>query len=290
MVSCSLRTAGAEDRRRSRSCFVSRVTAGIAALTLIGLATAPARAAGSAVNYRKVIVGRTPAHVVQVDLSRRDVRVSVALAEAGIGDQESWSRFIARTRPAAAITGTYFDTATAIPIGSLVIHGTPVHWGQFRSALGITRENEAAFLTARGGKSADWERYQALIHAGPRLLTSGKTTVNPRAEGFRDPAIFQRKQRAAVGLTRSGKLLLVAVHRPIYLRDMAYIMGKLGARDAMALDGGCSTGLYYRGKSYVVPRRSLTNLLVIYESEASYMRNAKQLAPAVRDLLVQQSR
>jgi hypothetical protein len=35
---------------------------------------------------------------------------------------------------------------------------------------------------------------------------------------------------------------------------------------------------------------SLTNLLVIYESEASYLQHAKQLAPAIRELLVQQSR
>jgi exopolysaccharide biosynthesis protein len=262
---------------------------------VVGVVTSPAHAAktpgsSSAIAYRKVTIGRTPAHVVQVDLSRRDVRVSVALAQDGIGGQERWSRMIERTRPAAAITGTYFNTANAVPIGSLVIHGTPVHWGQYRSALGITRENEAAFLTARGGKSSDWQRYEALIHAGPRLLTGGKTTLSPRAEGFRDPSIFQRKPRAAVGLTRAGKLLLVAVNRPIYLRDMATIMARLGARDAMALDGGSSAGLYCRGKSYVVPSRSLTNLLVIYESEARYLQNARQLAPAVRELLVHKSR
>jgi exopolysaccharide biosynthesis protein len=228
--------------------------------------------------------------VVQVDLRRPDVRVSVALAAGGIGGQETWSRFIQRTRPVAAITGTYFNVATAVPVGSLVIHGTPVNWGQYRTALGITRENEAAFLSCRGGKLSDWQRYEALIHAGPRLLSAGKTTLYPRAEGFRDPAVFARKPRAAVGLTRHGKLLLVAVTRPIYLRDLAGLMRSLGARDAMALDGGSSAGLYCRGKSYVVPHRSLTNLLVIYESEATYLRSARQLAPAVRDLLIREGR
>ena len=244
----------------------------------------------SAIGYRRVWVARTVAHVVQVDLRRQGLRVSVALTEWGIGGREPWSRFIARTRPTAAITGTYFDVATCVPVGSLVIGGIPVHRGQVRTALGITHTGEAAFLSCRGGMSRDWRQYDALIHAGPRLLSKGRVTLYPRAEGFRDRRIYERKPRAAVGLTRSGKLLLVAVTRPIYLRQLAALMRGLGARDAMALDGGSSAGLYYRGHSYVVPRRCLTNLLVIYDTEQHYLRAAKQLAPAVREVLIHKTR
>jgi exopolysaccharide biosynthesis protein len=175
-------------------------------------------------------------------------------------------------------------------VGSLMICGLAVHRGGVRTALGITAENEARFLTSRGGLLADWERYDALIQAGPRLLTGGKTTLYPRGEGLRDRAIYARKPRAAVGLTRHGKLLMVAVTRPVYLRDLARIMRGLGAVDAMALDGGSSAGLYCRGKSYVVPRRSLTNLLVIYETESHYQRFARHLAPTVPVALIRKTR
>jgi Phosphodiester glycosidase len=245
---------------------------------------------GSAIGYRRVWVARTPAHVVQVDLRRQGLRVSVALTEWGIGGREPWARFIARTRPTAAITGTYFDVASSVPVGSLVISGIPVNRGRVCTALGINRAGEAAILSCRGGMSRDWRQYDSLIHAGPRLLSRGRMTLDPRAEGFRDRRIYERKPRAAVGLTRSGKLLLVAVTRPIYLRQLAAVMRGLGARDAMALDGGSSAGLYYRGHSYVVPRRCLTNLLVIYDTEAHYLRAAKQLAPAVREVLVHKTR
>lgn len=245
---------------------------------------------GKAIGYRKVAVGRIPAHVVQVDLRRQGLRVSVALSEWGIGGREPWAHLIGRTRPTAAITGTYFDVATCVPVGSLVIGGIPVNRGQFRTALGITHTGEAAFLSCRGGMSREWRQYDALIHAGPRLLSKGRVTLYPRAEGFRDRSVYERKPRAAVGLTRSGKLLLVAVTRPIYLRQLASLMRSLGARDAMALDGGSSAGLYYRGRSYVVPRRCLTNLLVIYDTEDHYLRAAKQLAPAVREALIHKTR
>ena len=85
-------------------------------------------------------------------------------------------------------------------------------------------------------------------------------------EGFRDRAIIAQKPRTATGVTRHNKLLLVAVARPISLRKMAAIMSALGARDAMCMDGGTSAGLYYRGKSYVVPHRPMTNLLIVYEA------------------------
>jgi len=247
--------------------------------------TRPARPSPG-VSYRKALVGRTPAHVVQVDLRREGIRVSAALTEWGIGGRESWPRFIARTRPTAAITGTYFDTVTCIPVGSMMICGQQVHRGGVRTALAITREGAARFVASRNGLPYDWQRYETLIHAGPRLLTAGRMTLYPKAEGFRDRALFARKPRVAVGLTKSDKLLLVAVSRPIYLRDLARVMRALGAQNAMALDGGGSTGIYYRGKSFAVPRRKLTNLLVVYETEDTYLRSARQLAPSLRDTLL----
>jgi exopolysaccharide biosynthesis protein len=53
--------------------------------------------------------------------------------------------------------------------------------------------------------------------------------------------------RSAVGLTKNGDILLVAVETPgvgrggLYLDEMAAIMRKLGAYQAMNWDGGGST-------------------------------------------------
>jgi hypothetical protein len=82
-----------------------------------------------------------------------------------------------------------------------------------------------------------------------------------------------------VGITAHGKLLLVAVARPVTLDELAPALQWLGAAEAMALDGGRSTGLYYRGQSLVRPHRSLTNLLVVYDSRARYRQVAGQLNP-----------
>src|SRR5205085_2452745 len=71
------------------------------------------------------------------------------------------------------------------------------------------------------------------------------------------------------------------VARPIYLRQLARLMRSLGCRNAIALDGGSSSAMFYRGRFAARPRRSLTNLLVVYDSSNAYHRALGRLAPGV---------
>jgi exopolysaccharide biosynthesis protein len=218
--------------------------------------------------------------VVQVDLNQPGVKVAVATAARGIGFHESWSRIIDRTRPAAAITGTYFDVASALPVGTIISSGMLIHRGSIGSSLAIRSDNRVEFAYLRPGTSTPWDGFDTVLRAGPRLVVKGQVRLTPAWEGFHDRAVYARRRRAAVGLTRHHKLLLVTVPRGVLLREMAAIMKKLGAVEALCMDGGSSTGLYYRGKSYVVPRREMTNLLIVYASNERYRRSLPLLAPA----------
>jgi uncharacterized protein YigE (DUF2233 family) len=218
-------------------------------------------------------------HVVQVDPRRPEVRLAVATAANGIGYRDTWSSMIRRTGPAVAITGTYFDVRSAIPVGSIVVGGRLIHRGGVGTAMTYVPGQGVTLVACRPGIGYDWSSMDTVLRAGPRLLTAGGRTLWPHAEGFRDPAIFARKRRTAVAITQHGKLLLVAVQKPVLLRTLARALQQLGAVDAMCLDGGSSAGLYYRGKSYSVPRRSLTNLLVVYDSPARHRERAASLNP-----------
>jgi uncharacterized protein YigE (DUF2233 family) len=232
-----------------------------------------------AIGYRKVTVAGVPMSVVTVDPRRSGVRFGVATAGNGLGYRDGWSTMIGRTKPAAAITGTYFDTHTLLPVGLIRSGGRTVYRGGIGTAFAVRRGRGAVMRTGRPGIGRDWTGYDMVLRAGPRLITHGKRTLYPRSEGFRDPAIFQRKPRTAVAINRSGKVLLVTVQRPVLLRTLATALRKLGAVDAMCLDGGSSTGLYYRGKTLVRPGRPLTNLLVVYDSNSRYRRYARKLNP-----------
>jgi Phosphodiester glycosidase len=228
---------------------------------------------GAVAIEKRVVLG-VGAHVVTVNTASPAVRTTVALSAGGIGSGEPWSQMIDRLRPTAAITGTYFNTATLVPVGSLVAGGSLLHRGTIGTALVIDKRGCPRLVTCRPGNRSQWPDCDTGVRAGPRLLTRGIVTLYPRWEGFRDPAVTARRPRAAVGITRHGKLLLVTVAHPLYLSELARVMRALGARDAMCMDGGTSAALYCRGKSYRVPGRPLTNLLLVYDSPEWFERYA----------------
>jgi phosphodiester glycosidase len=253
---------------------------GAAAALALAVAV-PCRAEQTSVNYRKVKVWGTPAHVVTVNLNDPTVTVSVALAR-NPARSEAFRSVLHRTRPAAALTGTFFSTRSFWPVGDIVVDGQCLNQGLVGTALAITPENQVELIPTRHHPRRDWSAYSTVLCGGPRLLTNGHVTVGPRWEGFRDRSLLKLRPRTAVGVTRWGKLLLVAVAKPIHLTRLARIMRSLGARNAVTMDGGSSTALFYRGRFFSRPARALTNILVVYDSVAGFKRARPYLAPGRR--------
>ena len=107
-----------------------------------------------------------------------------------------------------------------------------------------------------------------VVNGGPRLLRDGRPDITAAAEGFDhpgDPAFYyafalRRNPRTIAGVTRHGRLLLVAVdgRAPGYsagldFEEEAAVMRALGARDAVNLDGGGSTTMTVRGNVVTRP-------------------------------------
>jgi hypothetical protein len=142
------------------------------------------------------------------------------------------------------------------------------------------REGRGGAIPAGGsvlsgtGDGADWLRANALpgsglsvrtsagdadiVNGGPRLVRNGRTAINAFAEGFHwpeNPEFFyrfglRRNPRTLAGVTDRGRVLLVAIdgRRPGHsvgasFEESAAVMRALGARDALNLDGGGSTGM-----------------------------------------------
>ena len=241
----------------------------------------PKRVSGDSVQllYRKV--NGIPVRYVVADLNNPYVRVGVATARR-LGRDESIWELLARSQPTAAVTGTYFSTTSKLPVGDIVIEGERVHFGGVGTALCITYDNQVRFIRQKLHRQRDWSDYRLVLGAGPRLLQGGKVALYPHGEGFRDRRVYARGKRVAVGVTKHNKLLLVVVERPITLRQLSWVMRALGATDAIALDGGGSTCLYYRREVKVLPKRKLTNLLVVYEDSSVYDARLARLKPQNR--------
>lgn len=231
----------------------------------------PGMGQGHSVSYENVKIGKIKVDVITADL--RSGRVSFDLYVASHHPSnhsfphEAFETMILKTQPTAAINGTYYDTRTFIPVGTLVSDGQMLQTGTHGTAVCIDKNNQVGFYKIRDLRNFPWAQFEVVLSTGPTLVENGQIHLYPRQEHFRDPEIFRPARRSALGITRDKKLLLICVKKPIRLRSMAWIMKKLGAVRAVSLDGGSASALYYRGNYVIRPSRLLTNILLVHEQK-----------------------
>ena len=238
-----------------RAAIEGRAVPGFAMLTPLGAATlAAARPVGF---YVKRAYG-VRAYVVQVDLNSPRVRVTIGTAKGFPHGAESFRSLIRRYRPTAAVNGTYFCKSTLRPVGHIVVGGRPKVAGGLGVVLALTLDRMAVLLRVPRWRRLSWQGYMTAIGGGPTLVKSGKIWLNPKAEGFRDPHVLGRARRTAIGVRADvNKLVLVCTKAAVSLGRMARVMLSLGCTDAMCLDGGASTGMFYRGWTVIRPKSCL---------------------------------
>ena len=152
-----------------------------------------------------------------------------------------------------------------IPENGFVLSGA----GEAATLLAGTRPGQSAQVTLSA--VPQWPKLRYAIGAGPQLVRNGKREVTHDEELFR---LGQGRvcSRTAVGINADGNVVVVAAEahqaRGLTLWELASVMWKLGCKDAMALDGGGSTTVYWRGKVVNHPtdgsERAVSNALMVY--------------------------
>ncbi|MGG1617925.1 phosphodiester glycosidase family protein [Paenibacillus sp. NRS-1782] len=208
--------------------------------------------------------------VVTISMLHPKVSLDVALAGDSIGKVENLSGLAKRNRAVVAINGTYFDAYTKssykTPYGYLVSHGNLLKKssGDQRTVFTYDTNHLAELVSGPAFEQRLSEgNVEGALQAGPRLVTNGKISLNVKAEGFKDPKILTGGgARSALGITRDHKLILLTTGGAT-IPQLAQIMKQAGAYQAMNLDGGASSGLYYNGSYLTTPGRQISNAIII---------------------------
>lgn len=225
------------------------------------LLVAATAAAPAPISYQVIPAGRASYHWVTADMRREAITVGTAFSP-HLADV--WS-FIKREQPAVAITGTFFSPQSQKPVGDVVRDGKIVAHGWRGSAVAVDYFGRVHIVDTRYQQAFDWLSFRAGVRGVVRVVSNGKVAPNPQAQKFKDKRIWGRAARTAVGITKQGKLVLVATKSPVTLSELGNAMVGQGVVDAVSLDGGSSTCLYYRGNMVVAPGRKLSNMLVLHE-------------------------
>ncbi len=228
--------------------------------------------------YRGTAAGPVVAHAVIIP-SGNDYRLQPIRAQR----LETVSSMAKRNGAIAAVNGGYFDR-NGCPLGALVIEGS---WEGYpllkRSALYIDKSGVITLgLEPALPASFEPQAGNLLWHclgAGPRLAEKGRIRITAREEAIKDDIAVGRAPRTGLGLAAEGTLFLVAVdgRQPgvsigMTLEELAALLLKLGAYDALNLDGGGSSSLYLDGKLLNNPsdgrERSVASALAVFAGQS----------------------
>lgn len=225
------------------------------------------------VNERKTLkVGSRSFNVqmVTVDLMNPKVQLDVVLAGNTPGKVEDLGSIARRSGAAVAINGTFFDAYTnasyKAPYGYILSKGAikMASPGDQRAMFTYDKNQLPSLISGSAFKTHfEQGRIEGGLQAGPRLVLNGKVSLNVKQEGFKDPKILTGGgARSALGITKDHRLILLTTGGAT-IPQLAEIMRQAGAYQAMNLDGGASSGLYYNGKYLTTPGRQISNAIVV---------------------------
>jgi len=113
---------------------------------------------------------------------------------------------------------------------------------------------------------AAWREYTTMLAGGSRLVENGNipSVFPPHSDTF----VNSSAQRSFIGVTADNRLVMGTVGG-VTITQLAEIVRNLGAVDAMTLDGGASSGLYFNGRYITSTGRPLVTALIFAETIAS---------------------
>lgn len=238
----------------------------IAAATLMTSVSTPPPT--SFVAYTTLTHGKGKYHVVTADLNSGAVTGGAVHAPRLVSIKD----LILKDKPIAAITGTFFDPRSQRPVADVLVDGNLVAKGSRGTAIGVNYFGEVKIFDKPFNNRVDWGDFRFGMRGAVRVVSNGSVNPNPKAQKFRDRRIWGRAARTGVGLTKHNKLVLIATVNSVTLSELGYAMKKAGVTEGIALDGGGSTALYYKGSLVVPPKRKLNTLFVLRESDLMAMR------------------
>lgn len=125
---------------------------------------------------------------------------------------------------------------------------------------------KGSFVELSAKREAPWQKASTIVTGAPHLVHEGRIYNTYHQEKLQ-ASLKSPNARSAVGYTHNQKLLMVNVFPErgkggVTFTRLAHIMRRLGAYEAMALDGGGSTSLYVSEKG-INAKRGVTNALIV---------------------------
>lgn len=131
--------------------------------------------------------------------------------------------------------------------------------------------------------SSDWDNVTAALGAGPSLIINGNITADGLAEGFFEAKINTNKAaRSFIGAKADGTIVFGNMNSAT-VKEAAEACQQMGLVNAMCLDGGGSTALYYPSQNIYTAGRNINNGLAFVEEKVTGTEAVPTSSPVIID-------
>lgn len=218
-------------------------------------------------------------HIVKIDLTNPHIHLQTVLANNTGQTTEQVDSMARKHNAVVAINGDYFgNTGVVLVEGTTYVNGVKIWENIWRTYLAISQDNQVAIV--RPGDQPNFAIYNA-IGGGPWIVWDGKdqwerSSAPNCPPGEKEKSIINgecyaksfywdkgRRPQSAIGITRDGRTLILAVAPASSPKKMAKLLTQYGAWTAMKLDSGGSSTLFYNGRVLHTEGRAVANALVV---------------------------
>jgi hypothetical protein len=265
-------------------------------LSVASAARANCRSDRDGITY--CVEDRGDTHVLIVDLTNPRLRVQAVMANDVLDvwppeEQREGVIDIAKRYRAddvvIAINADYFGWGRG-PEGPTVVQGQRLDTAATiaanpseyrRSTLALSRSGKAAIIHLTPIDFLAPSAYRDLlfnaVSGGPIILRNGQPLPEELSCLIDNIPVnaCRRDRQTVAGVNEQGTMLYLAVSTQRTTRDMAELLRDYGAFNALKLDGGGSSQLWYRGRTLVKSDREVVNALLVFAEDQP--RHAAQL-------------
>jgi len=197
--------------------------------------------------YNSTIINRVRVHVLRADAKNIKIikeQGKIKYLRTVVKENNGWG----------AINASFYNMNNRRPCGLLIIEGKVISKNVYNRPYIVI--GDKTYISDDKNISSD---AKLAVGGGSYLLKDGKKyfTNNHFSKQFTNSVV----RRTCIGINKEGKVLLVVIKGANIWR-CANIMKSLGATDAISLDGGTSSQMYYEGK-YIVASNRITPVVIV---------------------------
>lgn len=170
------------------------------------------------------------------------------------------SKLIKENNAIGGINASFYNLNNRKPCGILIINGKLISKNIYSRPYMLINKKNDVIISNKDLNEEEINNIKYAIGGSTYLIKNNNIYVSH--EHLSENFLNLKVKRVCLGIDKDGKILLVIISNAS-LYEAAKIMHHLQAIEAINLDGGASSQMYYKGKGYIIKSKRVPPVYIL---------------------------